>query len=245
LPAAPPLTYLSQRRPRVSLVTGLLPQPCLCLVTDRTAVGGDTKDMMQRVAQAVLGGVDLVQVREKDLPAGELLELTRFLLESVGSRAKLIINDRADIALIAGAHGVQLGEEGLPVAAARKIVGNSGLIGRSVHSVAAATQAQDYGANFLIVGTMFASRSHPGEAPTGPGLMQEISGKCQLPLIGIGGITPENASAVIQAGASGVAVITNVLAASDPRAAASELKEAICEAWRVHENQNGNQASVG
>ena len=73
--------------------------------------------------------------------------------------------------------------------------------------MAAATQAQDDGADFLIVGTMFASRSHPGETPTGPGLMQEISSKCKLPLIGIGGIMPENASEVIQAGASGVAVI--------------------------------------
>ena len=122
-------------------------------------------------------------------------------------RAKLIVNDRADIALVARAHGVQLGEEGLPVASAREIIGNGGLIGRSVQSVAAATQAQDDGADFLIVGTMFASRSHPGETPTGPGLMQEISSKCKLPLIGIGGIMPENASEVIQAGASGVAVI--------------------------------------
>ena len=73
-------------------------------------------------------------------------------------RAKLIVNDRADIALVARAHGVQLGEEGLPVASAREIIGNGGLIGRSVHSVAAATQAQDDGADFLFVGTMFASR---------------------------------------------------------------------------------------
>jgi len=221
-------------------VTGLLPRPCLCLVTDRSAVGDDTKEMVQRVTQAVLGGVDLVQVREKDLPAGELLQLTQSLLESVEGRAKLIVNDRADIALVARAHGVQLGEEGLPVAAARESIGNGGLIGRSVHSVGAATQAQDDGADFLIVGTMFASRSHPGETPTGPKLMQEISSKCKLPLIGIGGIIPENASEVIQAGASGVAVISHILAASDPRAAASELKEAICEAWSMY----GNQASV-
>ena len=70
--------------------------------------------------------------------------------------------------------------------------------------------------------------------------MQEISSKCKLPLIGIGGIIPENASEVIQAGASGVAVISYILAASDPRAAASELKEGICEAWSMY----GNQASV-
>ena len=210
----------------------ILPKPCVCLVTDRTAIGGDTDELVQRVALAVSGGVDLVQVREKDLPARELLELTQALLKAVGQRATVVVNDRADIALASGAQGVQLGEEGLPVAAARKTVGNERLIGRSVHSALSAAQAETEGADFLIVGTMFASRSHPGEEPTGPGLMQQISGICRLPLIGIGGIMPDNAPEVIRAGASGVAVITNILAASDPEAAASKLKEAIREAWK-------------
>jgi len=209
----------------------VLPKPCLCLVTDRTVASGG---LVERVAQAVRGGVDLVQLREKDLPGRELLELAESIMAAIGGQAKLIVNERADVALAAGANGVQLGEDGLPVSAARMTLGGEPLIGRSVHSVSAATQAEVDGADFLIVGAMFTSRSHPGENPAGPDLMGRISNKCRLPLIGIGGITPKNASTVIEAGASGVAVITNILAASDPKAAAAQLKEAICQAWRTY-----------
>ncbi len=189
---------------------------------------------MERVTEAVHGGVDLVQLREKDLPAGELLELAGALLAAVGDRARLIVNDRADVALASGIQGVQLGEDSLPVSAARATLGSGALIGRSVHSESTASQAENDGADFLIVGAMFASRSHPGQEPAGPDLIKRVSRICRLPLIGIGGITAENAPQVIEAGASGVAVITNILAAPDPKAAAAQLKDAICEAWRIY-----------
>lgn len=220
-------------------MTVVLPEPCLCLVTDRTVTGGE---LVERVSQAVEGGVDLVQLREKDLPGRELLELARSLLDAIDGRAKLIVNERADVALAAGAQGVQLGEEGLPVSAARLTLGSGALIGRSVHSAAAAFQAEADGADFLIVGTMFASRSHPGEAPAGPDLMRQVHGKSRLPLLGIGGINPENAPQVIDSGALGVAVITNILAAADPGEAASQLKEAMCQAWR--KSRDGRPAGV-
>ncbi len=203
------------------------------MVTDRSATSGD---LVERVAQAVEGGVDLVQLREKDLPGGQLLELAESLFKAIEGRASLIVNERADVALAAGAQGVQLGEDGLPVSAARLTLGGGALVGRSVHSLEAAVQAEAERADFLVVGTMFASRSHPGEEPAGPGLMRQISGKCRLPLIGIGGITPENAAEVIEAGASGVAVISNILAAPDPKAAAAELKESMNKAWQVSRN---------
>ncbi len=207
-----------------------MPSPCLCLVTDSEIAGGE---LVERVSQAVEGGVDLVQLRDKTLPGGQLFDLASSMLEAIGGRAKLIINERADVALAAGAQGVQLGEEGLPVAAARKVLGDGLIIGRSVHSTKAAIQAESEGADLLVVGTMYASRSHPGEPPAGPGLMREISGKCRLPLIGIGGVTPENAAELIDAGASGVAVITNILAADDPRAAAARLKEILVASWNA------------
>lgn len=213
-----------------------LPKPCLCLVTDRSATSGD---LVERVAQAVQGGVDLVQLREKDLSGGQLLELAESLLKVIEGRALLIVNERADVALAARAQGVQLGEDGLPVSAARMAVGSGALVGRSVHSVQAAAQAEAEGADFLVVGTMFASRSHPGEEPAGPGLMRQISAKCRLPLIGIGGITPKNAAEVIKARASGVAVISNILAAPDPKIAAEKLKESIQKAWRIHGKPTG------
>lgn len=220
-------------RPPANPVTRSLPLPCLCLVTDRNVTSGD---LVERVTEAVLGGVDLVQLREKDLSDERLLELAGTLLEAIRGRAKLIVNESAEVALAAGAQGIQLGEAGPPVSEARKTLGSDALIGRSVHSLQSATQAKADGADFLLVGTMFASRSHPGEAPSGPGLMREVSADTRVPLIGIGGITPENAGEVIKAGASGVAVITNILAAQDPQAAAAKLKEAICVEWRVSEN---------
>lgn len=188
-------------------------------------------ELVERVTQAVEGGVDLVQLREKSLSGGQLFELASTMLEAIGGRAKLVVNERADVALAVGAHGVQLGEDGLPVAAARKVVGDGPIIGRSVHSISAALQAESDGADFLVVGTMYSSRSHPGEKPAGPGLMQTISSECRLPLIGIGGVTPENAAELMEVGASGVAVITNILAAKSPQVAAERLKEIILASW--------------
>ena len=113
--------------------------------------------MVRRIMDAVEGGVDMVQLREKDLPGGRLLELAERLRESVGDSALLVINERVDVAVACGADGVQLGEEAIPTAAARAILGPKPIIGRSVHSQDGAAQAADDGADYLIVGTVFAS----------------------------------------------------------------------------------------
>ena len=206
-----------------------LPQPCLCLVTDRSV--GDPKTLVHRVAQAVEGGVDLVQLREKDLPGGVLLALAREIEEAIEGRAVLVINERIDVALAASARGVQLGEEAVPVDKARRILGPEYIIGRSVHSVEGALTAQSQGADFLVAGTMFASNSHPGAEPAGPMLVRRMTKRCSLPVIGIGGIGPENLRGVIDAGACGVAVISSILASPDPKTAAQELRQALSEAW--------------
>jgi len=183
------------------------------------------------VAEAVAGGVDLVQLREKDLPGGRLLELAASLKEAIGGAALLIINERADVAVACGAQGVQLGEEALPVAAARHILGPNALIGRSVHSAEGAAQAIAQEADFLVVGMMYATRSHPGVRPAGPGLVRRIAPNCPVPLIGIGGINAANVAEVLQAGAQGVAVITSILGARRPGEAARQLKQAMLAAW--------------
>ncbi len=216
-----------------------LPLPCLCLVTDRKV--GDPRTLVDRVARAVSGGVDMVQLREKDLPGGELLKLAVHIKRALQGRALLVINERADVALAAEADGVHLGEEALPLEAVRRVVGPQVVIGRSVHSPEAAALARDEGAQLLIVGTMYATRSHPGAVPEGPGLIKTILERQQSPpgrwatsppLIGIGGITADNLGEVMQAGASGVAVISSILAAEDPERAAQQLKQAMLEAWQ-------------
>ncbi len=192
--------------------------------------------MVRRIAQAVEGGVDLVQVREKDLPGGELLELVGEVARAVAGRALLLVNERADVAAAAGADGVQLGENALPTPAARKVIGPDALIGRSVHSSDGALKARAGGADFVLVGAMYPTRSHPEALPAGPGLMRSIAGLPEvrasaLPLIGIGGITAANVGEVIRAGAAGVAVISSILASPDPKGEARKLREAMAEAW--------------
>lgn len=204
-----------------------LPYPCLCLVTDSAVCPPDA--LTARVAAAVAGGVDLVQFRDKEQPGGPMLAQVARLRSVTRGRALLLVNERADVALAAGADGVQLGEAAMATALVRPIVGAAALIGRSVHSAAAAAAAA--GADFLLVGTMFATRSHPGAEPAGPGLLERIAAAgVSRPLLGIGGVTPDNAGQLMAAGAYGAAVITNILASDDPEAAARRLKSAMLNA---------------
>ena len=206
-----------------------LPYPCLCLVTDRAVCPPD--ELPQRVAAAVAGGVDLVQLRDKEQPGRILLEQAAALRETTQGRALLLVNERADVALAAGANGVQLGEMALPTDEARAILGSHAVIGRSVHSVPGALYAAVSGADFLLVGTMFATRSHPGEEPSGPGLLSRIaSAGVAIPMLGIGGVTTDNVAHVMASGASGAAVITGILAQHDPEIAARRLKSAMLDA---------------
>lgn len=203
-----------------------LPHCCLCLVTDRRVCPPD--ELPGRVAAAVEGGVDIVQLRDKEMPGAALLELSEKLRSVIAGKALLLINERADVAVAAQADGVQLGEAAMPTDAVRAIMGNGATIGRSVHSVPGASGAAESGADFLLVGTMFASNSHPGEEPSGPGLLSRIAAAgVTIPMLGIGGINEDNAREVISAGAGGVAVITNILAHDDPRVAAERLKNSM------------------
>jgi thiamine-phosphate diphosphorylase len=152
---------VSERRP-------VLPLPIVMLVTDRHACGD--RRIEDVVEAAVEGGVNMIQLREKDMPAADLYGLALRLRQIVGTQALLLVNDRIDVALAARAHGVELGSNGLPTEIARTLA--SGLvIGRSVHDVAHAGEAVADGADLLVVGTMFASRSHPGMTPAGPSLI--------------------------------------------------------------------------
>ncbi len=208
-----------------------LPWPCLCLVTDRRLGGKEL--LVSKVAHAVAGGVNLVQLREKDLPGRPLLNLATELRAVISSSTLLLINERVDVAAAARADGVQLGEEALPTKEARKILGPEALIGRSVHSEQGAKLADAEGADFLLVGTMYATSSHPGHEPAGPDLIRRIAASCSLPLMGIGGINEANLGPVLEAGAQGVAVISSILASPDPEKAARGLRQAMLAAQPV------------
>ena len=174
----------------------------------------------------------MVQLREKDLSRSQLLKLATELRNAVGTRALLIVNGQPEVSAEAEAQGVQLGEGSMPVEAARKLLPPGSLVGRSVHGVETALDAASEGVDFLVMGTMYATDSHPGLLPGGPALMRAVAQGCRVPLIGIGGITRDNLSEVVAAGASGVAVIRSILAADDPSAAARGLKQSLTDAWR-------------
>jgi thiamine-phosphate pyrophosphorylase len=202
-----------------------LPVPCLALVTDRHAAQGRPLDAV--VAAALDGGVNLVQLREKDLAARELWALATRLRELTAGRALLLVNDRLDVALAAGADGVHLAGHSLPPAAARDALGPERLIGCSVHSIAEAEAAARGGADFLFVGTLYPSRSHPGQAGAGPQLIEDVRAAVDVPCVGIGGITARTAREVLMAGARGVAVISAIMAAPDPAVAAARLRDTL------------------
>ena len=169
----------------------------------------------------------MVQLREKDMPPFELLRLARRLRRITSGRALLIVNDRVDVAMLAGADGVQLGESALDVPDVRSLVGPDMLIGRSVHSEVGAVDAECQGADYLVLGTVFETASHPEGQVGGPDLVREVTEAVGIPVLGIGGITTDNAAGVMDAGASGVAVITAITMAEDPRTATSELASAV------------------
>ena len=213
-----------------------LPIPCLTLVTDRTLLPDGL--LLPRVAQAVAGDVDAIQLREKDLPTASLMPLAQELRRVTRGRALLLINSRVDVALACDADGVQLAEDAMPLSEARQVAGRGKrgeiLLGRSVHSVEGAMAAEAQGADFLLVGTIFPSRSHPEGEAAGPGLLVQVGRAVSIPFFGIGGITPENIAQVMEAGAHGAAVIEAILGAPDPAQAAADLRAAMLAAWAWH-----------
>ena len=212
----------------VSLYSPRIPVRCLAFVTDRKRCGGRPLETV--VDEAVSGGVNLVQLREKDLPASELYDLAVRLRGVIQHRALLFVNDRVDVALACGADGVQLGEHALPVVAARAVAGHRLLIGRSVHGVEAAIAAANEGADLLVAGTIFPSASHPSEVPQGLTLTEGITERAWVPVLAIGGITAGNVGSVMRSGVAGAAVITAISFSPDPRAAARGLLIAMTDA---------------
>lgn len=209
-----------------------LPQPCLLLVSDRSLSGGED-GLVAAVQAAVEGGVNAVELREKDLSNESLAALARRLVAAVGECALVLVNGSAAVALAAGAAGVHLDEAALPVGAARRAVGERLLVGRSVHGLPAAREAERGGADYLVLGTIFPSRSHPGGETGGVERVREVAAAVQIPLVAIGGITAERVPEVVDAGAAGVAVISAILADADPRGAAARLRRALDAAWQA------------
>jgi thiamine-phosphate pyrophosphorylase len=187
------------------------------LITDRHQVPPD-RTLVQTVEAALQGGVRAVQLREKDLSAAELLPLARELRDLTSRyRARLLINDRIDVALAVAADGVHLGGHSLPVAVARRLLGPQRLIGVSTHHPAEITAAAAAGADFVTFGPVFATPSKLAYGP--PQGLEALRLACQnspLPVFALGGIKPCHLAVLQEAGAAGAAVISALIAAPDP-----------------------------
>lgn len=152
----------------------------------------------------------------------------RTLLDAAAAGgARIVVNDRVDVAMVLPAHGVQLPERSLPVEDARRLLPERVWIGASVHSPDAAGRGQQAGADYLVVGTVFATPSHPDRVGAGPELVRDAVAETRLPVVAIGGITPRRVGAVRRAGAHGVAVLSGVWDAPDPPAAVGAFLAAL------------------
>ena len=175
----------------------------ICLVTDRRR-----RPPIAQAAEAVDAGVDLIQIRERDLDAATLSSLVRRVVELTrGSGTRVVVNDRLDVALTCGADGVHLRGDSIPPTRARSIVPQGFLIGRSVHGRdEALAVAPDV--DYLIAGTVFPTASKPGRIDLlGPNGLAAIAHAVHVPVLAIGGMTPERAGEVAAAGAAGIAVL--------------------------------------
>jgi thiamine-phosphate pyrophosphorylase len=168
------------------------------------------------VEEAVRAGVDIVQMREKDLPDRELLRLGRVLREITARQGALfIVNDRPDIALLVHADGVHLGQEDLPLSEVRTLVGSTVLIGVSTHSLAQARAAERQGADYIGVGPLFPTRTKHAGPLLGPEGLEEVLPQVKVPAFAIGGINTKNVSVVTEKGGCRIAVSSAILGASD------------------------------
>lgn len=180
--------------------------------------------LIERCAAVARGGATCIQLRLKDVTARDLVALAHELVKSVG--VPVIVNDRADVAIAAGAAGVHLGADDMPVGAVRKFAPEGFIIGKSVGNDAESHTA--HGADYIGVGPVFstASKKDAGSA-IGIAEFTRLAVATGLPAVGIGGISASNARAVIDAGGAGVAAIASVMGATDPHAAAVEMAIAI------------------
>ena len=199
----------------------------LYVVTDRQLVGG--RPLRGVVEAALRGGARAFQLREKDLSPRQLYPLAmemRQLTQTYGAR--LLINDRVDVALAVDADGVHLTTTSLPASIARQVLGPGRLIGVSTHTLPEAQTAAAEGADFVVFGPVFYTPSKaPYGAPVGLDALRATRAAVNLPILAIGGVKKANLDQVLAAGADGIAVISAVISADDPMAASADLLGAL------------------
>lgn len=217
--------YAAEAALHLRLGSGRPRQWKLCLLLTEVMCKHHWRDVL---CAAIEGGVDCVQVREKDMDGGQLACRVREVIRIARpDGASVIVNDRVDVALACGADGVHLGTDDMTIADARRLAGRSLIIGASTHDLDEARAAVAAGADYCGVGSMFPSPLKPDRSPSGIAYLREFLERFpEMPHLVIGGITAENAEEVTTAGARGIAVCSAICAADDPCKAARRLRPA-------------------
>lgn len=196
----------------------------LYAITDRRALPAGVT-LAQAVEAALVGGVTCLQLREKEASAGEILTLARTLLPLCRARrVPLLINDRVDIALAAGADGVHLGQDDLPLPEARTLLGPDRILGATAHTVDEALRAQAEGADYLGVGAMFPTGTKTDTVPTSADTLKAICAAVSIPVVAIGGVNAENLPTLAGTGIAGAAVVSAIFSQGDLTVAARTLR---------------------
>ncbi|MDF2680220.1 MAG: thiamine phosphate synthase [Brevibacillus sp.] len=190
------------------------------------------EEVLRMAEAAYAGGMNYLHIREKQRTARECMDWVYALTEVVPKQC-LIINDRVDVAAAAACRGAHLAYHSLTPAEARKVLSNEQWIGCSVHSAVEAEQAVREGVNYVLYGHVFPSSSKLGVAPRGTTELAQITTGLSVPVVGIGGITPENAGQVLTAGCAGVAVLSGITDAHDVKQAALAYRNAL-DTWEGH-----------
>ncbi len=202
----------------------MLPRPCLMLVTEPHS------HLREVIGQAIAGGVNVVQLRDKAAQPFELIAAAQELRAIVQPPSLLIVNGLYAAVARARADGTQM--KCAPTGAWIADSGQ-GLLGVSIHTVIEAQEAAYGGADYLIAGTIFASQSHPDIAPQGLGFLRDVCASVTIPTLAIGGITPVRVAGCVKAGAAGVAVLSPLMRADAPELIAREYWRALQEAWKA------------
>ena len=202
-----------------------LPNPCLALITSRHLC--TSLSLSQIIRAAIAGGVNLVQLREKDLGTTALRRLAFEIREITLGRALFLINGERTLAKECQADGVHFSEQELIKHRNYANPSTDFLIGQSVHSLSFAQTAEEHHVSYIQDGTIFPSKSKPSSAGSGTQLIRSVSSNIKTPIIAVGGINISNVRAVSQSGATGIAVISAIMEAKDPQKAAYELREVL------------------
>ena len=195
----------------------------LYVITDKNSSKG--RGHLEVIKSAIDGGADVVQLRDKEATARELVQVgNEIRLLTHRKHVTFIVNDRVDIVLATDADGVHLGQDDLPLSIARKILGKDKIIGVSTHSLEEAIQAEEKGADYIAVGPIFTTPTKVDYKPVGLELIRQVKDRIKIPFVAIGGIDENNAREVLKAGATRVAVVRAVVGSDNITEAARLLK---------------------